>query len=379
MVLFGKRSNILIFKLPFLKTPMKTKDNKKYIGGFKQMNKKILCFAASLMIMSSLIEYPVSGKTQLTDNTKAVIYQTTQNDVIAKGAKGDGKTDDSMYFSTTIDNYIQAGKTCALTISKFNSIKSTFRGPGRIKILGVPYLAQPSHPQGTFYPKHRWEHIIMDMNLPNEARPAGAQPRQKISGWYPFDDIRMPSDYNSINAWGQIFIKEGYSYPAASYIYIENLTLVVYRNSTKRWEVMSKTSNIGGMLFDSDYSLNGYKAPINASYVKTTNGIKVKIDKSSAGRCFHFYPLSGKRFSPIPSDIKFVIAYFDVYTDSDTSANRFVANVGADYKKNNTQIREATGGRFKNITRTKRRVYATNMDYNNYFNYCSQSIIDSLK
>lgn len=302
------------------------------------------------------------------------------NDVIAKGAKGDGVTDDSKYFSTTLDNYIEKDKICALSISKFKSIHTTFKGEGKIRILDMPYSSykQPSHPQGTISPKDMSEEILMDMNLPNEGIPAGAQRKQKISGTYPFDDISMPSNYNFINAWGQIFIKEGLSYPTESYIYIENFTLVVYRNSTKKWEIMNRAIDIGGMFFDANYSEGGSIPKLQATYTKTDNGIKVKIDSSAKNRCFHFYPLAGDRFNVVPSDVKFIVAYFDVYTDTDVADNVFVANVGADYKGNKVPIREAANGRFKNITKTKRRVYATNLDYNNYFDFCDQKLIDGL-
>ena len=243
-----------------------------------------------------------------------------------------------------------------------------YLGDGKIKMGNFPAWPRKNHTQGIFYLKDINDSVIMDMNLPNEVIPHGANSVQSIGGWFPFEDISMPADYNAINPWGQIFIQNHKEYPEAALIHIKNLTLACYRNSTQSWEILSDPDTIDGIYFIEDFSKPDMK---NADITRLKNEIVVKIDETTKGMCFHFW--TSLIYIDDPSDIKYLTVYCDCWEEGNNTDNCFAINVGADYKKMKRDIiqniHECIGGRFIEVRKTKRRVYATNIDYNDYFKY----------
>lgn len=260
-----------------------------------------------------------------------------------------------------------------------NPINFTYTKDGYIKIIDFPLEPQPNQIQGKIKFEDLKDEVIMDMNLPNEVVPNGAQARQKVGGWFPFDDISMPEGYNSINPWGQVFIQEGKEYPAKAKLHIKNLTLICYKKSTKEWKILNNRNYINGLFYKEDYSDS---TTLQANIIHSGNEISVDIDNSTKGRCFHFWT------SPVtiddPSDILYTTVYCDAWISGDNVDDVFTFDVGADYrmiaKSGKTEkVHEVIGGRFKSLETLPRRVYATNLNYDKYFELCNQSLIDNLK
>lgn len=270
-------------------------------------------------------------------------------------------------YSKEIGNYLE-----------LKNMDFEYIGQGKIKIRDFPGEPKLNQIQGKFKITDITDEVIMDMNLPNEAVPHGAQKRQQIGGWFPFDDIKMPENFNNINPWGQIFIADGEEYPENARLHIEDLALICYKNSTKSWEIINEPSKLYGSFYKENYSdQSEQKAEIEF----TKNGIIVNVDSSSRGRCFHFWTPPVKIEDP--EDILYVTVYCDAWVTGENIENKFVFNAGADYKKldsqgNGNDIKEIVGGRFKILKNKKRRVYATNLAYDKYFTICSQKIIDDL-
>lgn len=260
--------------------------------------------------------------------------------------------------------------------SELKDIDYEYLGNQYIKVKNFPLQPQEHQIQGKFKITDITDEVIMDMNLPNEAVPHGAQDRQKVGGWFPFDDISMPSDYNYINPWGQIFIIDGEEYPENAKLHIKNLALLVYRKSTGAWEVINNPKSISGGFYRENYTDETIQ---KADIDYTSNGITVDIDSSSKGRCFHFWTPAVEIDDP--SDILYVTSYCDAWVTGDDCDKKFVLNAGADYRKRidgSDKIKEVVGGRFKILGSEVRRAYATNLSYDKYFEICNQNIIDSV-
>lgn len=253
-----------------------------------------------------------------------------------------------------------------------------YAGNGYVQVNNFPAEPKKHQVQGKFKIKDITDEVIMDMNLPNEAVPHGAQYRQKIGGWFPFDDISMPQNFNNINPWGQVFIVDGKEYPNNAKLHISNLSLICFRKSTMSWEMINNPDKIYGCFYKENYEDQSTK---KADITYTKNGIIVDINSTNEGRCFHFWTPPIKIFNP--EDIIYTTIYCDAWITGDNTEETFVFNCGADYKNlddngNGVQIKEVIGGRFKLLENKKRRVYATNLSYDKYFDICNQSIIDSL-
>lgn len=294
------------------------------------------------------------------------------NDPILNGAKGDGINDDSIYFNEKY-NYLDEGKIFLINKEVAKSLKTSI-GKGSVVIKDFPYILRPNQPQGKFSMEYINDEVIMDMNLPNEALPHGTGPRQQVGGSFPFDDIKMPEDYDILNPWGQIYIVTGEDYPVNAVLHIKNMALIVLKKSTQNWEIINDINDIDGGYFIEDYSNENL---LSADITRYRDEICVKIDSSMEGRCFHFW--TKKVMIEDPTDILYVTVYVDAWISGDNVDNKFVFDVGADYKQSTTMnTREAIVGRFKLLKTYQRRAYATNLNYDKYGALCSQMVIDNI-
>lgn len=273
----------------------------------------------------------------------------------------------SCRYSKELGNYLELKK-----------IDYDYIGNGNIQVRNFPGEPQEHQTQGKFKLTHITDEVIMDMNLPNEAVPHGAQQRQQVGGWFPFDDISMSDNFNNINPWGQVFLINGEDYPEDAKLHITNLSLICYKKSTKSWEVINDPNEIDGSFYKENYADQSEK---KAEITYTKQGIIVGIDSDSQGRCFHFWTPPVKIENP--EDILYITTYCDAWITGKNTEKKFVFNTGADYKFLNDDgsgkdIKEVVGGRFKILTDKKRRVYSTNLAYDKYFSICNQGLIDSL-
>lgn len=290
------------------------------------------------------------------------------NDPLLKGAKGDGINDDSIYFNEKY-NYLDEGKVFLINKETARTLKTSI-GKGYVIIKDFPYEPQPNQPQGKFSMEYINDEVIMDMNLPN-----GARPRQQIGGSFPFDDIKMPDDYDIINPWGQIFIVDGEGYPENAVLHIKNMALIVFKKSTHNWEIINDINDIDGGYYFEDYR---DQSLVPTNITRYEHEICVNIDSATKGRCFHFW--TKKVIIDDPTDILFVTVYVDAWVSGDNVDTKFIFDVGADYKQSTTgNIREIIAGRFKLLKTYARRAYATNLNYNIYNMLCNQQLIDNVK
>lgn len=295
------------------------------------------------------------------------------NDPILKGAKGDGINDDSLYFNEKY-NYLEEGKSFLINKEKAKSLKTSI-GSGFVIIKDFPYNPQPNQPQGKFSMEYINDEVIMDMNLPNESVPNGATPKQQIGGSFPFDDIAMPKDYDTLNPWGQIYLIKGASYPDNAILHIKNMALIVFKKSTQNWEIINDVNSIDGGYYYEDYR---DQSLVKADITRYKDEICVKIDSTTKGRCFHFW--TKKVVIDNPQDILYVTSYVDAWVSGDNLEGKFVFDVGADYNQSATgTVHEVIAGRFKDLKTYPRRAYATNLNYNLYIKLCNQQLIDNLK
>lgn len=302
--------------------------------------------------------------------------------ILFNGAVGDGVEDDSKAFNKDF-NYVPEGyifkidKKTALRLNKSNII-----GKGKIVIKDFPYDPRKNQKQGIFIAENITDEFKMCMNLPNEAIPNGAQMRQKVSGWFPFEDAEIPMGYEVINTWGQVFIIQDESYPNKAVIHIANLTLLGYRESTKSWEILNNPDNIGGGLFFEDYHDNTF---VKADSFVKNHVYNVNIDKSYSGRLLHLWS-NQCYIKDLNTDFKYICAYMDAWVTGDNNTtlnsdviNKFVMNVGSDDRLGyDGTVREMCGGRFIKLTNIPRRCYATNLNAEIIDEYATQKLIDDI-
>lgn len=311
-----------------------------------------------------------------------VKYIEGYSNVLLKGAVGDGIEDDSRFFSKDY-NYIPEGykfkidKETAILLHDTNT-----SGKGDIVIKEFPYDPRSSQLQGVINSADIKDELKSAMNLPNEATPNGAQMRVRVSGWFPFESAEIPKNYKVINAWSGVYIIKGKEYPEKAFIHVSNLTVLGYRESTKKWEILNNPDNIYGKFYYEDFH--------NETFLSAADSIKnhvytAEINPTTKGRLLHLW-CNQHYVSDLDIDFKYICLYVDAWvtgdginTSNEDVADTFVINVGSDVRQNyDTSVREMCGGRFIKLNNHPRRCYATNLNADLVNEYVTQDLIDSI-
>jgi hypothetical protein len=173
--------------------------------------------------------------------------------------------------------------------------------------------------------------------------------------------LSVPSGWNAVVPWGEIFCKDGYTIPGGTNtrIQIKSMDLWILTASTQKWTWATHTDESQGALYDSGFAGNANKGSLTVRD-ETSNGGGNSLFMEN-GYTWHYYT---DRYVFNPADYGGFLARFQARlildnpagTDDRASA-QYVANAGADYWRSYTQVFDnfvssggAGGGGFKKIT-----------------------------
>jgi hypothetical protein len=216
----------------------------------------------------------------------------------------------------------------------------------------------PATPPATLSP------AFDDSTLPNAGAPSGVPSyydwAKGPTGGY---GNNIPSGWNAMTAWGQIYAEQGWNPPANSNtrVQITNLDSWYLSKATGKWIQIQHADTVQGAAFVEDFKNNAAKGADVKDESKNGGGTSV-----TAGYGYNYHFWTDRALILNPSDIGGIYTRFQarlILNDSngadDRASARYLANDGADYWRDMTSGWSPDwstnggvgGGRFKFVTK----------------------------
>ena len=304
----------------------------------------------------------------LANGLKASLTTVGNINVKQMGAKGDGITDDSQFFTTQNAYYLPEG-TYLLdreTYKKF--VKPNFNfsicGPGKIKFLNYT-----DNSNSGLVPTNRiYDDIYQAMNAPSDGP---TYMTERINGSFNNNYFPMASDIDNIMPIAAVYKNIEKTLPDNFTLYLGRIKMLGYSASTQSWRILCEAQKPSAVRryrlpWQGDYS----EAIDNISIDKESGAYKIPLtkedfypesDKGAEGWCIHFW---GERYTLKENeylDLIQLISVFEAWVlteDGTDITDMLQATASIDSRTASNKVRQINIGKYYGLNGYKKTIWS---------------------